>query len=50
MLAPGMVSDLEPAMRVKGVGSVNIEDMVLITANGNEPLTTYPRELRAFGS
>ena len=50
VLAPGMVIDLEPAMRVKGVGSVNIEDMVLITANGNEPLTTYPRELRAFGS
>jgi Xaa-Pro dipeptidase len=50
VLTPGMVLDLEPAMRVKDVGSVNIEDMVLVTENGNEPLTNYPRELKVFGT
>lgn len=49
MLRPGMVIDLEPAMRVAGVGSVNIEDMVLVTESGCEPLTRYPRELAVFG-
>jgi Xaa-Pro aminopeptidase len=49
VLRPGMVIDLEPAMRVAGVGSVNIEDMVLITESGCEVLTRYPRELRVFG-
>jgi Xaa-Pro dipeptidase len=50
VLAPGMVIDLEPAMRVAGVGSVNIEDMVLVTAGGSEALTDFPRELLVFGS
>jgi Xaa-Pro dipeptidase len=49
VLAPGMVLDLEPTMRVSGVGSVNIEDMVLVTDNGCEALTTFPRELLIFG-
>jgi Xaa-Pro aminopeptidase len=50
ILAPGMVIDLEPAMRVAGVGSVNIEDMVLVTENGCDVLTNFPRALRPFGS
>ena len=45
-----MVLDFEPTMRVAGVGSVNIEDMVLITSNGCEPLTQFPRELLVFGA
>lgn len=49
VLRPGMVVDLEPAMRVAGVGSVNIEDMVLITEGGCDVLTRYPRELSVFG-
>ena len=49
VLRPGMVIDLEPAMRVAGVGSVNIEDMVVITESGCEVLTNYPRELSVFG-
>jgi Xaa-Pro aminopeptidase len=44
-----MVIDLEPAMRVAGVGSVNIEDMVEVTSSGCETLTRAPRELRVFG-
>ncbi len=49
ILEPGMVVCLEPTMRVVGVGSVNIEDMVVITDSGCEPLTTFPRELLVFG-
>ncbi len=50
LLQPGMVLDFEPTMRVAGVGSVNIEDMVLITDDGCEPLTNFPRELLVFGA
>ncbi len=50
VLEPGMVLDFEPTMRVAGVGSVNIEDMVLITTNGCEPLTKFPRDLLVFGA
>lgn len=50
LLEPGMVLDFEPTMRVAGVGSVNIEDMVLITTDGCEPLTNFPRELLVFGA
>jgi Xaa-Pro aminopeptidase len=50
LLAPGMVLDFEPTMRVGGVGSVNIEDMVLITESGCEPLTNFPRDLLVFGA
>ncbi|MBV9322941.1 MAG: aminopeptidase P family protein [Chloroflexi bacterium] len=49
VLQPGMVLDFEPTMRVAGVGSVNIEDMVLITDNGCESLTKFPRDLLVFG-
>jgi Xaa-Pro dipeptidase len=48
-LEPGMVLDFEPTMRVAGVGSVNIEDMVLITDNGCQPLTNFPRDLIVYG-
>jgi len=50
LLQPGMVLDFEPTMRVAGVGSVNIEDMVLITDDGCEALTKFPRELLVFGA
>ena len=50
LLEPGMVLDFEPTMRVAGVGSVNIEDMVLITTDGCEPLTKFPRDLLVFGA
>jgi Xaa-Pro dipeptidase len=50
VLEPGMVVCLEPAIRVIGVGSVNIEDMVVITPDGCEPLTRFPRELIVWGN
>jgi Xaa-Pro aminopeptidase len=49
VLEPSMVLVLEPTMRVMGVGSFNIEDMILITQDGNQPLTTSVRELVPCG-
>lgn len=45
-----MVVCLEPAARLTGVGSVNIEDIVVITPDGCEPMTRFPRELIVWGS
>jgi Xaa-Pro aminopeptidase len=48
-LEPNMVVVFEPTMRLAGVGSINVEDMVLITEDGNEPLTTSVRDLVRCG-
>lgn len=50
VLRPGMVICLEPAVRLAGIGSVNVEDMVVITDNGCESLTAFPRDLRVWPS
>ena len=47
-LEPGMIVVVEPTMRVKGVGSINIEDTTLVTEDGCEVLTTTPRALDAY--
>jgi Xaa-Pro dipeptidase len=44
-LTPGMTLALEPTIRLEGVGSVNIEDTVVVTEDGVESLTTSPRGL-----
>ena len=49
VLEPNMVVVFEPTIRLVGLGSVNVEDMVLITEDGNEPLTTSVRELVRCG-
>ena len=47
-LEKGMVVAVEPTMRVKGVGSINIEDTVLVTEDGHEVLTFTPRAIDAY--
>ena len=45
ILEPGMVITVEPTIRLPGVGSVNIEDVLLVTEDGAECLSTAPRGL-----
>lgn len=42
----GMVFTIEPGIYVPGVGGVRIEDMVLVTADGHQPLTKIPKTFR----
>ncbi|EMT50771.1 MULTISPECIES: M24 family metallopeptidase [Brevibacillus] len=48
-LRPGMVFTIEPGVYVPGVGGVRIEDDVLVTEDGCEVLTRYPKELTVIG-
>jgi Xaa-Pro dipeptidase len=45
VLLPGMTITVEPAIRLAQVGSINVEDTVVVTGNGMESLTTAPRGL-----
>ena len=48
-LEPGMVFTIEPRLTVAGHGIVSIEEMVQVTANGCEWLSTPQREIRLAG-
>jgi len=50
LLEPGMVLDIEIPMRVMGLGSINIEDEVLITENGKERINIWDQELNILKS
>jgi Xaa-Pro aminopeptidase len=45
-LSPGEIITVEPCLLLEGVGGVRIEDMVLVTDDGCETLTSEDRELR----
>jgi Xaa-Pro aminopeptidase len=48
-LEPGNVVSCEPGIYLPDVGGVRIEDMVLVTDDGREPLTRAPKELVTVG-
>jgi Xaa-Pro dipeptidase len=48
-LRSGMVFTIEPGIYLPGAGGVRIEDDVLVTENGCEILTQFPKELTVIG-
>ncbi|PLT31163.1 M24 family metallopeptidase [Peribacillus deserti] len=46
VLKPGMVFTIEPGIYVPGVAGVRIEDDILVTENGFEVLTSFPKSLQ----
>jgi Xaa-Pro dipeptidase len=48
-LLPGMVFTVEPGIYLPGRGGVRVEDNVLVTAEGGESLTSFPRDLKVVG-
>jgi len=49
VLEPGMVFTIEPGIYIPGVAGVRIEDNMVITADGAESLTVFPRDLMRIG-
>ncbi len=48
VLEPGMVVTIEPGIYLPGWGGVRIEDDLLVTADGHEVLTHWPRDLSSL--
>jgi len=48
LIAPGMVLTVEPGVYVPGFAGFRHSDTVLVTSDGIERLTTYPRDLESL--
>lgn len=48
VLRVGNVVTIEPGLYISGFGGLRIENTVLMTENGAEPLNKYPKTLRVF--
>ena len=46
----GMCFSVEPGIYIPGEVGVRIEDLVLVTADGCETLTHYPKDLQIVGN
>ncbi|GAB4470704.1 MAG: aminopeptidase P family protein [Anaerolineae bacterium] len=49
LLEPGMTFTIEPGIYIPGEIGVRIEDNIVITDDGAESLTTFPRDLMVIG-
>lgn len=49
VILPGMIMSNEPGVYIPGLGGVRIEDILLITNDGVEVLTTFTKELISIG-
>ena len=48
-LRPGMIVTVEPGIYLEDVGGMRIEDLVVVTEDGCEILSAYPKDPRAAG-
>ena len=48
VLKPGMITSMEPSLFVPGVGVLMLNDMILVTNDGREVMTSYPRDFRSI--